>query len=115
MFAGGNARQLTQDSLSDYSPVLSADGSVLAFQRSQPAPSQGYTILDAKVFVSAFDGRPAIDARSIGDGFAPDLSSDGRWLAYMQLSDVRARMSLSVRDLRAGATTAVTRREDCRR
>ena len=109
-FAGGNARQLTQDSLSDYSPVLSADGSVLAFQRSQPAPSQGYTILDAKVFVSDFDGRPAIDARAIGDGFAPDLSSDGRWLAYMQLSDVRARMSLSVRDLRAGGTIVVSRR-----
>jgi serine/threonine protein kinase len=109
-FTGGNPRQLTQDSLSDYSPVLSGDGLTLAFQRSQPAPSQGYTILDAKVFVAEFGGRPAIDARPIGDGFAPDLSSDGRWLAYMQMSDVRARMSLSVRDLRAGATVAVTRR-----
>ncbi|HVQ41192.1 MAG TPA: protein kinase [Vicinamibacterales bacterium] len=110
MFGGGNPRQLTQDSLSDYSPALSANGRMLAFQRSQPAPSQGYTILDAKVFVSEFDGRPVIDAKPIGDSFAPDLSSDGRWLAYMQLSDVRARMSLSVRDLRAGATIAVTRR-----
>ena len=110
MFGGGSPKQLTQDSLSDYSPALSANGRMLAFQRSQPAPSQGYTILDAKVFVSDFDGRPVIDAKPIGDSFAPDLSSDGRWLAYMQLSDVRARMSLSVRDLRAGATIAVTRR-----
>ena len=109
-FAGGNARQLTQDSLSDYSPVLSANGSRLAFQRSQPAPSQGYTILDSKVFVSAFSGNPVIDAQAIGDGFAPDLSSDGRWLAYMQLSDVRARMAVSVRDLLAGATIGVTKR-----
>ena len=109
-FGGGNPKQLTQDSLSDYSPVLSGDGRTLAFQRSQPAPSQGYTILDAKVFVSAFDGRPVVDAQAIGDGFAPDLSSDGRYLAYMQLSDIRARMSLSVRDLRAGGTTGITRR-----
>ena len=110
MFAAGNARQLTQDSLSDYSPVLSAGGSRLAFQRSQPAPSQGYTILDAKVFVSAFDARQVVEAQAIGDGFAPDLSNDGRWLAYMQLSDVRARMAVSVRDLLAGATIGVTKR-----
>ena len=37
-FSAGAPQQLTQDSLSDYSPVLSGDGRVLAFQRSQPTP-----------------------------------------------------------------------------
>ena len=106
---GGSGQQLTQDSLSDYSPVLSGDGHTLAFQRSQPTPSLGYTILDAKVFVSSFDGGPVIDARSIADAFAPDLSSDGQWLAYLQSSDRPARMALSVRDLRGGSTVAVSR------
>jgi len=109
LFTGGGAQQLTQDSLSDYSPVLSGDGRVVAFQRSQPTPSRGYTILDAKVFVSQFDGRPVVDARPIADGFAPDLSSNGQWLAYMQISSVPARMSLSVRDLRAGGTFNVSK------
>jgi Tol biopolymer transport system component len=108
-FSANAAEQLTQDSLSDYSPVLSGDGRTIAFQRSQPTPSRGYTILDAKVFVSPFDGRPVIDAREHGDGFAPDLSSDGKWLAYMQVSDLPARMKVFVRDLRAGATSEVTR------
>ena len=107
-FTGGAPQQLTQDSLSDYSPVLSGDGRVLAFQRSQPTPSRGYTILDAKVFVSPFDGRPVIDARSIADGFAADLSYDGRWLAYMQMSERPARMALSIRDLKAGVTVPVS-------
>ena len=107
-FGAGAPQQLTQDSLSDYSPVLSGDGRVLAFQRSQPTPSSGYTILDAKVFVSPFDGRPVIDARSIADGFAADLSNDGQWLAYMQMSERPARMALSVRDLRGGVTLAVS-------
>ncbi len=106
---GGQGQQLTQDSLNDYSPVLSADGRTLAFQRSQPTPSRGYTILDAKVFVSSFDGGPVVEARSIADAFAPDLSSDGQWLAYLQSSDRPTRMTLSVRDLRGGSTVAVSR------
>ena len=104
LFAHGQAQQLTQDSLNDYSPVLSGDGRVMSFQRSQPTPSRGYTILDARLFVSPFDRRLVTDARSLTDGFAADLSRDGQWLAYMQTSDRPARMSLFVRDLRGGVT-----------
>jgi hypothetical protein len=107
-FSAGTSQQITQDSLSDYSPVLSADGKVVAFQRSQPTPSRGYTILDAKVFVSAFDNKPVLEARSIGDGFAPDLSHDGQYVAYLQNGDRPTRMVLSVRDLRGGATTLLS-------
>ena len=104
----GSASQITQDSLSDHTPVLSADGNVLAFQRSQPTPSRGYTILDAKVFFAPFDGTPVLDPRSIADGFAPDLSHDGQWLAYLQMGDRPTRMKLSVRDMRRGATILLT-------
>ena len=109
MFGTGTPQQLTQDSLSDYSPVLSGNGRVIAFQRSQQAPSRGYTILDAKVFYSPFSGGAIVDPRSIADGFAADLSPDGQWLAYMQTSDVPARMALWVRDLRGGASARITR------
>lgn len=109
VFGGGATQQMTQDSLSDYAPVLSADGRMLAFQRSQPTPSRGYTILDARIFVAPFDGRSVADAKAEAEGFAPDLSKDGQFLAYLQTSDVQRRMTLSVRDLRAGATTVVSR------
>ena len=109
-FGNGAPQQLTQDSLSDYSPVLSGDGRVIAFQRSQQAPSRGYTILDAKLFYSPLANGAVVDARPIADGFAADLSGDGQWLAYMHTSDVPVRHALSVRDLRGGATTNVTRK-----
>jgi hypothetical protein len=89
--------------------VLSGDGGTLAFQRSQPTPSRGYTILDAKVFIiSPFEAGSATSARAIADAFAPDLSYDGRWLAYLQSSDPPPRAALSVRDLRGGTTVAVS-------
>ncbi|HXT71107.1 MAG TPA: protein kinase [Vicinamibacterales bacterium] len=107
-FAGAS-QQLTQDSLSDYAPVLSGDGRTLAFQRSQPTPSRGYTILDAKIFISPFEGGQATGARAIADAFAPDLSYDGRWLAYLQPGDPAPRTVLTVRDLRGGTTATVSR------
>ncbi|HEX5071318.1 MAG TPA: protein kinase [Vicinamibacterales bacterium] len=110
LFGADAPRQLTQDSLNDYSPVLSADGRLLAFQRSQPTPSRGYTILDSRIFVAPFEGRGVPDAKAEADGFAPDLSTDGQWLAYLQTSDVPRRMTLSVRDLRGGATILVSNR-----
>ena len=105
---GTTSSQITQDSLSDYTPVLSADGKALAFQRSQPTPSRGYTILDAKVFYAPFEGKPVLEPSAIADGFAPDLSHDGQWLAYLQMGDRPTRMKLSVRDMRGGATIPIT-------
>jgi serine/threonine protein kinase len=108
-FAAAGGQQLTQDSLSDYSPVLSGDGHTIAFQRSQQTPSRGYTILDAKVFVSAFDRKPVSDPRAVADGFAADLSHDGQWLSYMQAGAVPTRMTLVARDLRGGATVTLSK------
>ncbi len=108
--AGDRAgQQLTQDALSDYSPVVAANERVIAFQRSQPTSSRGYTILDAKLFVAPFDGRVLTeDARPISDGFAASLSGDGAWLAYLQSSDRPARNTLLVRHLASGATATIS-------
>jgi serine/threonine protein kinase len=107
-FTPGTAQQITQDSLSDYAPMLSGNGKVLAFQRSQPTPSRGFAILDAKVFVAPFDGKAVLDPRATADGYAPDLSRDGQWLAYLQNTDRSRRLALSVRDMRGGTVIPVS-------
>jgi serine/threonine protein kinase len=101
-------QQLTQDALSDYSPALAETGRVIAFQRSQPTPSRGYAIVDAKLLVAPFDGRAIAEgAQFIADGFAASLSNDGGWLAYLQTSDRAARHRLQVRHLSSGTTTTL--------
>jgi Tol biopolymer transport system component len=103
-------RQLTQDTLSDYSPAVPANGRSLAFQRSQPVPSRGYTIIDAKLFVAPFDGRATVgNAQPVADGFAPAFSADGNWIAYLQRTEGSLLMTLLVRNLSSGATFPVSK------
>ena len=104
----GVSEQLTQDALSDYSPVVADSGRLIAFQRSQPTPSRGYAIFDAKLLVAPLEGAAITGgARPIADGFAASLSADGAWLAYLQPSDRPARNRVQVRHLPSGATTTV--------
>jgi serine/threonine protein kinase len=99
--------QLTEDALSDYSPAVSANGRTIAFQRSQPTPERGNTLTDAKLLVAPFDGRAiALGLRTIANGYAPALSSDGAWMSYLQRTDVQQRATLQVRNLASG--TAIT-------
>jgi serine/threonine protein kinase len=100
-------RQLTQDALSDYSPV--AAGGLMAFQRSQPIPSQGYAIVDANLFVAPFDGTTIGGAaQSIGSGFAAAVSADGAWIGYLQGVSPAQVSTLQVRNLATGTTTVVS-------
>jgi Tol biopolymer transport system component len=105
-------QQLTQDALSDFAPVIAPSGSTLAFQRSQPTPVRGHSLLDSRIFVAPFDGRQlAADPRPIDDGFAVALSADGQWAAYLQPAPVEggvARCKVVVRNLETGAVTVVT-------
>jgi serine/threonine protein kinase len=101
--------QLTQDALSDYSPVLAGNHRTVAFQRSQPTPERGSVIIDAKLFVSPFDGRAiAGPARAIGDGYAPAVSGDGTWMSYLQRASGSQRSTLQVRNLTSGAVITVS-------
>jgi Tol biopolymer transport system component len=105
----GAERQITQDALGDYSPSASRDGRVIAFQRSQPIPSFGYTIFDSKLQVGRLDDEGTIrDVRSLGDAYAPHVSPDGAWIAYMHSTGSAARTSLSIRNLSTGAVTPVS-------
>jgi serine/threonine protein kinase len=106
--ADHSGQQLTQDALSDYSPVVAATGRMLAFQRSQPTPSLGYTLVDARLFVAPFDGRAIAGAVSFGDGFNAAFSSDGEWIAYLKLGDVSPHSTLQVRNLTSSATVTVS-------
>jgi Tol biopolymer transport system component len=100
----GDARQLTLDALSDHSPSSSASGSVLAFQRSQPTPSRGYTLLDAKLHVASLDAAGAVrDVRTFGDGFGADVSPDGSWIAYLQATGNATEVAIVLRNLSTGA------------
>jgi serine/threonine protein kinase len=105
--ADPSGTQLTEDALSDYSPAVSANGRMIAFQRSQPTPERGYTLIDAKLLVAPFDGRAiAAGLRSIANGYAPAMSSDGTWMSYLQRTDVQQRATLQARNLASG--TAIT-------
>ena len=110
LWAGADpaGQQLTQDALSDYSPVVAASGGAIAFQRSQPTPSQGYALVDAKLFVAPFDGRAIGSARSIGNGFAAAFSADGAWIAFLEFVDATQKYTLRLRNLTSGATLAVS-------
>jgi Tol biopolymer transport system component len=103
-------RQLTQDALSDYSPVVSGDGRTVVFQRSQPSPSRGTALVDATLLVAPLrDNAITTDVRPIADGFAATLSFDGAWAAYLQPSGVPQRAVLYARDLVSGTTIALSR------
>ena len=107
---GQSSQQLTQDALSDYAPVISANGRAIAFQRSLPTPSAGAVIMDAKIFVAPFDGKKLTEAaRSIDDGYAAALSADGDWIAYLQRGGVPKVATLQVRNRVVGATSVVSR------
>ncbi len=105
---GGPGRQMTQDALGDHTPALSADGRHLVFQRSQPTPAQGYTLFDAKLIVAPFDGRAIGPGLPVADGYAPALSADGRWLAYLSGGERPARSTVHVRNLATGAAAVLS-------
>jgi Tol biopolymer transport system component len=84
--AGGNALPLTNDDLPDYFPSVARTGQI-AFQRVRPSPVQSLGPFDADVFVldPASGGPPQ---RRVADAFAPALSDDGTWLAYVVSSEL---------------------------
>jgi serine/threonine protein kinase len=103
--AGAPQAQLTFEVLSDFAPSLA--GGRIAFQRSQPSLPLGHRLLDARIWAGqlAGNGSPT-GLQSIDTGFAPRLSADGKWLAYLQMRATpdKAGLVLAVRDLGTGQT-----------
>ena len=101
-------RQLASDALSDFAPVVSADGRTLVFQRSEPSPSQGYRILDSQLFVAGLgNGGLSGAARLVATGLAGQLSPDAARLAFTQRGDKPGQTSLPITDLATGETSRV--------
>jgi serine/threonine protein kinase len=107
--AGSAGRQVTTDALGDFAPSLTADRRTIAFQRSQPSPTAGHSLLDAALFVGRLDarGQPG-DLRPVADGFAPMLSPDGTRLAYLQRGTAAQTMAIRMRHLKTDERVTVS-------
>ena len=95
---------LTSDSLSDLAPTASASGRVVVFQRAK-RENLGAGIYDAVVRV-ARDGF-ATEPEAIGDGYAPEVSPNGRWVAYLASGRSLA-TSLKIYDMQTRRTVSVS-------
>jgi Tol biopolymer transport system component len=99
------------DSLSDMWPTVSADGTLVAFQRRRPTLGGGFVYREADVFVGTLrSSQLEAPERSIGRGFLPRLSPSGRWLAFLNDSGHPSGDALSVHDLQTKETMLVTDR-----
>ena len=81
--------RLFDGSLSDFAPsVARRTPRAVAFQRSAPSPVEGFAQMDSDIFVAELEGPEpkAGKEKKAGVGFAPRLSPDGRFLAYLQRS-----------------------------
>jgi WD40 repeat protein len=79
--------QVTQDNRKEFWPSVSRSADRIAFQRSAPILESGYELFDAEVFLGALEARRLAGEPSlVAAGFAPHLSGDGNWLAYLRLS-----------------------------
>lgn len=95
---------LTSDSLSDLAPSASASGRVVVFQRAK-RENLSAGIYDATVRIDR-DGFTT-EPEAIGDGYAPEISPDGRWVAY--LTSPRSKTtSLRIYDMQTRRTVSVS-------
>ena len=98
------AIQLTSDTLSDFGPTF-ASPDVITFQRSLPILPLGSRLFDSRLLVGRLTGDSfAVRPQPLDDGFAPQVSPNGRYVAYFQRpqSPDVPRLALRVRDLQSG-------------
>jgi serine/threonine protein kinase len=86
MWRAGDDRgvQASNDGLSDFAPHASQNGRV-AFQRSQASPVEGFLQTDSDIVLADISTAAGVSgAAKVATGFAPRLSPDGRYVAYLQ-------------------------------
>jgi Tol biopolymer transport system component len=85
----GKGTQVSDEGLSDFAPSVSRDGQVVAFQRSLPSPIEGFLQMDSDIFIAALTApwTRVAEPRKVGTGLAPQLSPDGKLLAYLQRAE----------------------------
>ncbi|HUF46974.1 MAG TPA: protein kinase [Vicinamibacterales bacterium] len=109
LWTDATSRQLDTAAQSDFAPSLSRDRRTLAFQRSQPSPEVGHSLVDSTLSVGTLepDGR-LTGLRSLLAGFAPALSPNADWLAYLVRGPSPPGMALHLRHLGTGEQLPVS-------
>lgn len=98
----GAQSQLTAENTRDVTPSLSNNG-VLAWGRVPPSSSNPMEL--STVVVGKLDeGKLSATRTVVRDGFAPLMSPDGRWLAYMSRSTSFTQPQMNLVELESGHT-----------
>jgi len=95
-------RPLTKDGHLYFWPATATAGSTIAFQRVKPVhDSEVFAGLDTEVLVTSQEAlRSPSSPLRLADGFAPLLSNDGKWIAFLQWAKTnRAETHLMATDL----------------
>jgi serine/threonine protein kinase len=108
----GETWAVTSDSKQDLWPSFSGDGSVIAYQRRRRSLDTAYLEGEAEIVVGRWDGRKVVGPRvAIGSGFAPRVSADGRWLAYLEWTQASSDVvALKAQELATGRSITVAER-----
>jgi len=76
---------LTAEPLQDFWPSVSRESGTVAFQRTKPSYEMGYFFSNTRIFLASGSPPDFQFARpQVENGYAPLLSPDGRWLAYLR-------------------------------
>jgi len=107
-----HAWAVTSDSVQDLWPSFSKDGVVVAYQRRKRALDTSYVEGEAEIVVGRWDGARITSRRvAATSGFAPRLSADGRWLAYLEWThEAPDFVALKAQDLSAARSSTITNR-----
>lgn len=103
---------VTSDSVQELWPSFSADGTVIAYQRRKRTLDTSYLEGEAEILVGRWNGARIAERRvAVTSGFAPRVSPDGRWLAYLEWTgDAPGFVTLRVQDLAIARTIILTKR-----
>lgn len=72
---------LARDSLADLHPSASGNGQLIAFQRAKHLDGS-IGVYETEVFLDRIGARPA--PKRVADGYSPEISPNGRWIAYLK-------------------------------
>jgi len=98
----GESRQLTADALGDFWPTVSAQDNLVVFQRTKPRLEDATSYLGTELWMGRLVGDRLKDARAlVAKGEEPHLSPDGRWLAYVDGTELWIRAVSTNHPMRA--------------
>ena len=104
----GTSRQVSAAGLNEATPDASRDGRVVAVQRRKPTELEA-TLVEATLLAGAFDPAANFEPKVLGDGFAAQLSPDGRRAAFLQRPGVSGSAVLTVQEIQTNQRVVLSR------